>query len=304
MALGIEHGILGTEAYIVINGVTFNDRAAALPRAHILRIPNFYDLPDTDDFVDKKSNQIGEVNRPSMSRGKSFTLVGKAYGNDALELREYVNAIRGAIAGIPGTPARSATVEVVHIPHPTYGAISWGYPAKVHFVADEDPTANTEHDALSKYQMPFTIPIRNLDGRVYVIDEVDVGPYASAATHVEAVGGTAPTDPIITGRVDGTATSDIYFENLSLDIDGATALIRYNQTPDAHFTPGVYTFDWARRAIDIVPDVGTPFDGWDYYLQWSDNWTKQFVPGLIPGNNSIKVTGLNDWHLKYKVRSW
>jgi len=299
-------GILGTEARFLWRGLTLNDKEASLPKTICRAVRGLYSARDSDNITDKKSSNPGEVLFPSFSRGKTLSYEFTLYAADLPSLRAEIDVIRSAFV-----VDLSNAYPMIHQPHPSLGTQEWGYDARVTaFDMDEvDPTS--EDDAISEYQIGFSVALRNFDGRYYDPAYQGFGPFAEGTTQVIPVTGRAETEPIITGSIPagGPFPASIIITNHSVTIPW---YLGYPDPPKLEFDAseagflgmpdGDYLFNLETGELLATPTSSAPFDMWRYVQQFQSTWTLEGVPGLIPGNNSIEVNGLSDWSIAFRNR--
>jgi hypothetical protein len=140
---------------------------------------------------------------------------------------------------------------------------------------DEDDEQTTGPQAVRPFQREFQLSLRLSDSRVYY-NQLGVVGAADGESVVLHNSGDADTDPVLTLTVTA-ATVTVY--NGTLD-----KYLIFNGL-GAHIA-GVLVVDFKARTARIGAfDAMTGFD------TAGSTWWDEYVPGLVPGDNNVGVTG-------------
>lgn len=293
MAVAVADGILGLEGQWTVGSLLLNTPQGSLPRVVFDKIAGLHGRAEADDDRAQNTGRIGETVYPSPQRGKNVTVDGRVQAYTLQDLRNTCNALRGQFAA---TAEQTITVA----PDPAYGTVSWRFAARCTGLDIDDDQSNFPATASpSPWQREFTLALRQSDPRYYLTGgpETLAGGFASGSTETATNQGTAPADPVIVGTVANGAL--VTMENLSVPADpSGHAYLITAAAPQA----GTLTADFAARTVKVDNGAGSVLAcGLDYL---SSTWWDQLVPGLAPGANQIKVTGLSSWNVSWTSASW
>lgn len=293
MSVAVADGILGLEAVWTCGSLTLNKPQGALPRVVFDKISGLHSRPEADDDRAQNTGRIGEIVYPSPQRGKTVVVEGRVQAYTLQDLRNLSNQLRGQFAS---TAEQTITVA----PDPAYGTVSWHFNARaIQLDIDDDQSSYPSTASPSPWQRDFILGLRQSDPRYYLVGgpETLAGGFASGATETATNQGTAPADPVIVGTVANGAL--VTMENLTVPANpSGHAYLITAAAPQA----GTLTADFAARTVKVDNGAGTVLAvGLDYL---SSTWWDQLVPGLAPGANQIKVTGLSAWNVSWTSASW
>jgi hypothetical protein len=296
MSVDILDGPLGLEARLVLPNraaYTMNDRSvAARSAARVIfdAIGNWGALGDREDRRSPRRGMIGEQALRAILLGKTLSPKGRV---QAPSRQLLVRAVREFQAAMNDDQEQRFELW----PHPDYGSIGHYFHAATLALdgLDDDQTNYSPQSLPTPWQRDFTLSIRLSDPRMYVIDDLAGTGFTSGSTHTLDVGGNAPTDPVISGTLDGVDHFTV--ENLSLPVGGAHAKLFFDDLP---VTTGDVEIDFDSRVATIDgDDIGGFLTGFD--SRW---WDDDVPAGMNPGSNQIKATGLDDWGVAWHDAFW
>jgi len=136
------------------NDFIINDLANGLPYAYLDRITGLFSLPDLDDLRDPRIGADGEVLYPSFTRGKTITYEGRLITED-----DSIYAYRWEMLTAFAEQSDEGTMVIT--PHPSWGAGSWAYQARVLACEiDDEIITDSMTAAPSPYQLHFILSLR------------------------------------------------------------------------------------------------------------------------------------------------
>jgi hypothetical protein len=197
MSVAITDGVLGVEAVHEFHhpaggpAVRFNDWMYGLPY-FLVRHTTVGSRSEADDNRDQSLGQVGELPYPSLMRGANRLYEG-------VLMAQYINDAR-ALANL----AKSRMIDTSNeglirvIPDPVWGSVVHYYYGRVaqFDIDDIQPTS----DRLSpRFQIEYSLTIRQSDPRFYVEGPVTSAAAASGDTVTVNNAGLAPTEMVITG---------------------------------------------------------------------------------------------------------
>lgn len=276
---------------------SLNNLEAALPRARLNLddgITGLFDLPDTSDDREKRTAQIGEQIYPTIEGGKTVVYKGELEAPDQPQLGALRQAMRHAFQRGQGSEKIMAIV-----PHASWGTAQWGYFSKLlpGGLMVDPRIHRSENHPRGVYAHNFQLSLRMSDPRFLLLTDYKIFGAASGATVVaDNLNGPdgAPADPKFTIAVPG-GNPDVVLENLDVTTSNGTARLRFNDVPAGEL---VVDFKTGARFADLDGDDAMQFFD-SAYSQWWD----EFIPGIAPGDNHIKVTG-GGWTVEYFPRCW
>lgn len=273
MAWTVVTGPPGREAYHEWNGFTFNNWAAS-SGARITQITGMKNLAEVDDQRSPAQGRRGEVLYPSYPRGKLVTIEGFCFGMSLPEMRLRENEFRNIF-----NERSDEGRMVLGLPSWFDPEVQFTYTARVaSFEMDDDSQPLTR--VPSPFLLKFLLGLRMSDPRIYAWPTPVTDGNGSGNICTPTNQGRADTDPTFVVEnvpADGTVT----LENLSVPTSNGHARLRFTHLPAGDllvaFHDRIVTVDGedARNHLDHV------------YSQWWD----ELIPGVIPGMNTLKVTG-------------
>jgi hypothetical protein len=248
------------------------NRQDVVPRVKIDKITGWYSLPEADDNRTTKNGRDGEIVLPSAELGKTIVYEGRAQAYTLADLETVVEDLRAGFRnryreGVMTVTAGSG-----------WGGQSWFYRARV-MQLDCDADLDYVPNRPFPFQLGYQLGLRMGDARFYATGQRSASG-AAGATVVVNVGGKAPTLPVFT--ITPTATT-VTLLNTSVATSNGTAEIHL--TGVAVGTPLIVDFN----ARGIIGLDGTRYD--ELFAPETSDWWDELIPGLIPGNNSIRVDG-------------
>lgn len=293
MPVAIADGPLGLEATHTWGPLTtpLNDLDNGLPRIRVDRITGLHSLPDADDFRELRSARLGEVVYPGFARGKTVTYEGRLQAASLQSLRQLAHAMRAGFA------ERSTEQAMTISPHPGYGTQEWFYGARALALDIDEIQANGPWQ-WPQFERPFTLSLRMSDPRFFALPQLTSGPHASGATVTIANAGTAPSDPAFSGTIAGTT---ITIENATVPTDAGTAQLVIDVP--ALLVGESIVIQFASRTITPIIS-GIPGDLLGYLDAAASDWWDEQIPGLVPGNNEVTVTGISGWSCQHYPAGW
>jgi hypothetical protein len=253
-------------------GLILNDRHPAGAARYVIdKLTGWYSLPEIEDARRTAGSHRGEVVLPTYPRGKTVVYEGRV---EARTLPAWRGAYRALLASFQ---ERNAEGQMLLL-----GETQWFIRARVlQLDADDDPD-RLDPRRPWPFTAPFTLGLRQSDGRTYALPMLSHG---NGLGNVVTNLGTADTDPVIAFTTGG---GDVALQNTTL---GRTLVFRDLPSGDyvASFGPG-------DRRVYRQGD-GADFSG---YLDADDsNWWDELVPGLVPGANTLAITGTTSWQVDF-----
>lgn len=305
MPLTVANGPLGLLGVHRWNGgLPINDLMSALPASKARAIRNFHSLPEADNNTESITGEDGENIYPNNSRGKTITYECTALGSDALELYEYVADLRAQFSD------RSNPGSMVISPNPGFGSVDWAYNARVLDFSADDEISTTLDSVPTPYQLAYTLSMRQYEGSFYVPGGSIEGPFTAGSTHTIPNNGKLKTNLVIEGDISSTGIATIDITNAAIPIGTGIALLElyaplvypYMFTSPS-FPTGHVVIDFATRRATLDDGAGTIYSLAGTVYTYFSTWWEGDVPGLVPGNNDITVTQLNNWTVSYVERA-
>jgi phage-related protein len=244
--------------HVWAGGVTLNDRAAS-PRARVGRITGWGSLAEMDDNRQTFTGRRGEIPLPSDVKGKTITYEGNVQAKTLAGLRTMERALR---AGFRNRSDEQAM---------TIAGTRYFMARCISLEIDEEQTTGMQ--SVWPYDRTLTIGLRLSDARIYAVGQTDSIDHADGESVVLTTAGEADTDPwfnITTAGGTVTLYSGVLDKNLRFVGLPAGAL-------HIDFKYRTVTVD----GVDASGKLDVAFSDW-----WGEN-----VPGLVPGDNNVGVTG-------------
>ena len=285
----------GLEARHAFNGVVLNrtvdDAGAELwPHYKLDKIGGLQGLADfPDDRIFATARQ-GEIPLSAYRRGRTITYEGRTRATSLAEMRQAQDALAAAFA---------PTIEdqMVITPHPLYDEGSRFYFARCIALDEPDDQAAPRGDA--GYWRPFAIAMRASDPRIYsgAFDTEITGPTSASGgttfpvtlpVEIEAPGydrATAQCEN--TGTADTDAIIDIYGRVRDPWITNVTTGKRLRFAGVTIQVNDFLRVDFKTR--DVLLNGVVPFR--NKLNTIASDWWDAGVPCLVPGMNSIRLSG-------------
>lgn len=287
-AATLAEGPLGLEGLHTWNGVTLNNNLA-FPRYKLTRITGIRSKPDSDDYRDPAKGSIGEITYSSQPRGKTIVYSGVIEATDQVSLRTAGNALMAAFA-------ETKSEGFLGIAPPAgRGGVAW-FAACKSLACDIDDEVFTTMQSVFLYSRRFTCSLRMSDPRFYSTVPVTISG-ASGATVVATNLGTAPSEPTFT--LDGAFATGPRLERVGgsdprfLDFNDSIAWPAIGA--GQHLVVG-----FGRTPFATSPEIGGDFAA---LIDFTSNWWDDEAAGILPGANSILVTG-RPWSMTFYPASW
>lgn len=183
---------------VILNRKVDDSGARVLPRCKLTRIGGLSALADSEDVRELAVGRIGEIPRRSYRRGKTVTYELVVQALSLSDLRTYESQLRAAFFD----QSVEKIMEVT--PHPTYdvsgAARFFRARALACDIGDEQGPVRKTFQRL--YERSGVISVRMADPRYYdsaLLDEIVTVANGNDVGTLECdVGGTVPTDPVIT----------------------------------------------------------------------------------------------------------
>lgn len=256
------------------------------------RISGIHGLGDADDHRAPRSGAIGENSYPGASRGKTVVWEGRVCGKSLQHLRQLQATMRRVFAESRQSQRIFCTTAKDGVGYFQGGRV-------IQYDCDDEQQFDMRR-LPTPWQRSFILAIRLDDPRWLWGAVTSVAGNADAATAVFANAGNAPADLgfIVRGAIDATLTVEnlttgrkLVFEDLPI-AGGQRLVISWSQRA-------------AHRPTPAEPDNNPNTDMMPYLSEADSDWWDALVPGAIPGNNSIKVTGCDGtWDVTGRASAW
>lgn len=261
----IAEGVLGREGYLVWNGFSINVMDGSWPRYKIDEITGLWDKPDADNNSAPNTARDGETMYPSALRGKTVVYTGLIIAQNLPQLRVAMNNYKKAFTG-------NALGFLTIKPPVARGGVEWTSVGRVLSATATEVRDLPEGTRPSPWQAEFVLSIRL--PVAHFLETTAPQSVTNAMTAVCLNLGTAPAYPKITVVHDG---GDVNVLNLTTG-----KALRFKLVP-----AGTIVIDFTKReaiALGVLDAV-------NYLDDPNSSWWDELVPGMPPGNNSIKQEG-------------
>lgn len=271
MTVALVDGILGLEGihtWTAASGEVFALNDMTSPNhVSLEKIAGIHSTAEADDNRSFRTAMPGEIVYPSYRRGKTIVYEGRIRAGSLQALRAKCNEMRRAFR------ERSVEGTMWVAPHASYGSGSWGYNARAMQLEIDTTFTSPQNHPWGPFQHSFTLGLRMSDARYYWSIVATAGDIASGTTVVVNNQGTTATDPIFTISV-LSSPKTVTVENLTT---GKSIVL-------TALPVSLVTVNFKTRTIRN--NNGADFSG---YFSPASTWWDELVPGLVPGNNSVRV---------------
>lgn len=271
--MSIADGRPGIEATHTWGSFVLNDRHPAAPaRVLVDRITGFYSLSEADDQRMDAGSRRGEIVLPSRARGKTVVYEGRIEAKTLVAWRQTYRGMLGAFRG------RNVEGSML-----INGDPDWLYYGRVLQLDADDSPDDLSQTRRWPFRGGFQLGLRMSDARFYVADLVQHHSGDGAAvTNL----GTTDTDPTFLLSV--SSAGDVSLYNAAID-----KVLTFRDVPTGTHT---LVFGPGRRAFAAAG--GADLTG--LVDPAASTWWDEDVPGLVPGVNTLTITGTSSWRCDYR----